>query len=255
MAKTYKAPAIRRAAEILEHLSECADPPTLSELSRGLGYGKSTVHGLLQSLESLGWVARAGNGYALGPGLLELARRAAAAGDLGALARRPMEDLAERLGEAVFVGKPRGDVVVVLDWVEGRGDLRVSSRPGMELPLFAGALGKVFLAALPREEARAALERTELPRFTDRSITDPEEFLREVDRARTLGDAVDDEEYLRGVRAVAAPVLCGGKAVAALWVAGFTSRLTDDQVVAAGALLVRAVATVSRGLFPAPATP
>ncbi|MBE0616415.1 MAG: helix-turn-helix domain-containing protein, partial [Proteobacteria bacterium] len=79
MATTYQAPAIRRAALILERLSESTQPPTLSELSRALGYGKSTVHGLLQCLESLGWVARAGNRYRVGPGLLELVRRAAVA--------------------------------------------------------------------------------------------------------------------------------------------------------------------------------
>ncbi|MBE0617250.1 MAG: IclR family transcriptional regulator C-terminal domain-containing protein, partial [Proteobacteria bacterium] len=101
-------------------------------------------------------------------------------------------------------------------------------------------------------EAMAALAGAELPRFTERSITDHGDFLREVERTRAQGYAVDDEEYLRGVRAVAAPVRYGGKAVAALWVAGFASRLTQEQLATAGALLVRAAETLSRGLATSP---
>ncbi len=255
MGTTYQAPAIRRAADLLEHLAEAAQPPTLSELSRALGVGKSSVHGLLQALEDLGWVARVGPGYGIGPGFLDLARRAAATGDLATLARPVLERLAEDLGEAAFVGVSRGETVVVLDWVEGRGDLRLSSRPGLALPRFAGALGKVFLAALPPAGARAALEGVALPRFTERSVTDPAEFLREVEATRARGYAVDDEEYLRGVRAVAAPISRGGQAVAALWVAGFATRLTDGRLARAGELLVEAAAGIGRRLTPARVPP
>jgi DNA-binding IclR family transcriptional regulator len=43
---SYKAPAIGRAITLLEHLSTCKEPPTLSELSRTLGLGKSTTLGI-----------------------------------------------------------------------------------------------------------------------------------------------------------------------------------------------------------------
>jgi len=250
MPTNYRAPAIGRAARILEHLAAAGVPPTLSQLARGLGYGKSSTHGLLQGLESLGWVARSREGYRLGPGFLDLARRVLEGGDLAARARPHMERLAEELGEAVFVGEPRGDVVVVLHAAEGRGELRLSSRPGMEIPRFAAALGKVFLASLPPEAARAALGDAPLPRFTERSITDPEHYMREVDLAWARGYALDDEEYVKGVRAVAAPVRCGAETVAALWVAGFTSRLTDARFRDAANLTVRAAEAVSRELSP-----
>ncbi len=250
MPTNYRAPAIGRAARILDYLASGGETPTLSQLSRDLGYGKSSTHGLLQGLEGLGWVARCRQGYRLGPAFLDLARKVAEAGDLATLARPHIERLAEELGEAVFVGEPRGDVVVVLGAAEGRGELRLSSRPGMEIPRHAGALGKVFLAALPADEAGAALADVTLPRFTERSITDPAHFLREVDFTRARGYALDDEEYLSGVRAVAAPVQRGAETVAALWVAGFASRLTDDRLRDAATLTVRAAEAVSHDLSP-----
>jgi len=242
----YKAPAIPRAAAILDYVSRCARPPTLSELARSLGFGKSTVHGLLRSLEGVGWLERSGSGFHIGAGLAVLASRASRVREVAALAKPFMKALSDKLGETVLIGTEQGEVMVVLDCVEGSGDMRLSSRPGMELPKFAAATGKVLLAEMPPDEAAAALAAHELPRFTKRSITDRAQFLAEVERARTVGYATDDEEYLSGVRAVAAPIRCGDRCMLALWVAGFASRLSGDRLVRAGEEVRRTAEAVSR---------
>ena len=43
------------------------------------------------------------------------------------------------------------------------------------------------------------------------------------------GYAVDDEEYIPGVRAVAAPLLFASPPPAALWVVGFTSTMDNQE--------------------------
>ena len=242
----YKAPAIPRAAAILEYVSRCARPPTLSEIARALGYGKSTVHGLLGALEAVGWLERSGSGFGIGAGLAALASRASRVREVAALARPWMEALAERLGETVLIGAEQDGVMVVLDCVEGSGEMRLSSRPGMELPKFAAATSKILLAALPPEEAAAALAGTELPRFTKRSITDPARFLDEVERTRTRGYATDDEEYLSGVKAVAAAIHCDDPCMLALWVPGFASRLSGDRLTRAGEEVRKTAEIISR---------
>lgn len=227
---TYRAPAIERAAQILWHLTECPTPPTLSDIARALGYGKSTVHGLLHTLEGMGWIENAGGGFRVGNGFLRLARRAFGLLELAEVAKPLMEQLAERIGESILLGIRRGEQVVILDWAEGSGEMRVSSRPGVTLPLLAAAVGKVFLAGMPPDEPRRFLADHALPRFTERSITDPEQFLAAVEQTREQGFATDDEEYLRGVRAVAAPIRFRNRTVAALWVVGFSSHLTEPNV-------------------------
>jgi len=242
----YKAPAIPRAAAILDYVARCARPPTLSEIARALGYGKSTVHGLLGSLQGVGWLERSGGGFRIGAGLAALASRASRVREIAAMARPWMEALAEKLGETVLIGSEQGDVMVILDCVEGTGEMRLSSRPGMELPKFAAATGKILLAQLSPADAAAALAETELPRFTKRSIIDAGQFLAEVERTRTLGYATDDEEYLSGVRAVAAAIHCGNGCMLAVWVAGFASRLAGDRLSRAGEEVRKTAEALSR---------
>ena len=74
-------------------------------------------------------------------------------------------------------------------------------------PLFAGAVGKVFLACMPEEQAAKIVKSKGLPRFTENSIVDPASYYRELKRVREKGYAIDDEEYIMGVRAVASPLM------------------------------------------------
>lgn len=251
---TYQAPAVGRAIRVLQHLSHSTLPPTLSDLARDLGYGKSTIHGILGSLEGEGWVVRVQGRYRVGPGITDLARAALGLWEVAHLARPFMERVASRVGESVFVGVPQDDQVVIRDCVTGGGEMQVTARTGVSLPLFAAATGKVVLAGLDPETARQRVGKAPLQRFTDRTITDPKMFLEELERVRVRGYATDDEEYLRGVRAVAVPVRRGTVTVGLLWVAGFVSRLTDPRMERVAAELVDAAGLVTRLVGTGPPT-
>ena len=136
--------------------------------------------------------------------------------------------------------------MLVLACADGPNEMRLSSRPGIALPLLASALGKVFLSELLDEELERFFDSQSLPRFTERSITDPDVFVQEVRRTKRRGWSVDDEEYLRGVRAVAAPIIHGDRIVAAVWCVGFVSSLTNEGMDSAGKELKDAADAVSR---------
>ncbi|MHB8763763.1 MAG: IclR family transcriptional regulator [Deferrisomatales bacterium] len=250
MPSGYSAPAIHRAAEILAVLAGRGEPVRLSELARQLGYGKSSVHGLLGALEEVGWVERVGEppGYRFGAGLVRLVRGVAGGPELLQVARPLLERLVERTGESACLGVRERDRVLILDCVEGRNELRVAARPGMTLPLLVGATGAVLLAGLPAAEARALVQGAPLVRFTERSAPTPEAFLSRVEEARARGYAVDDEEYLRGVRAVAAPVQVAGETVAALWVVGLAGSLAGETLERSVREVAEAAAAASRRL-------
>jgi IclR family acetate operon transcriptional repressor len=182
----------------------------------------------------------------MGTAILDLARKAFGLWEMDQLAQPFMEGVAERVGESVFLGVLRDEGMVILSCVEGKSEMRVTSPPGTTLPFLAAATAKIVLAGREKEEVQARLTTGPLPRFTERSIQEPERFLEEVERARRLGYGTDDEEYLRGVRAVAAPVCHGTRIVGAMWVVGFVSSLTDELVEAAGKELVQATGILSR---------
>ena len=243
----YVANAILKAARVLEELASSRGPVRLSQLSRELGMGKSSLWGILAALESLEWVKRGANGkgYTVGPGLLRLSRKAFGNRDLVEMARPLMEELAEESGESVFLGVVRGDCMVIVDVVQGRGEMRVTSPPGTKLPLMAAATAKAILAAMPRERAEEILAQGQMPKFTERSITDPWRFLEEVEKARENGYGLDDEEYLRGIRAVASAIKGPKFPVGAIWIVGFATRFTLEAAHIAGQRLARAAERIS----------
>jgi DNA-binding IclR family transcriptional regulator len=228
----YSAPSVKKAFKILQVIADSSNGLGVSELAKRLKIGKSTVHGITLALEELGVLARdpLQKKYTIGYTLLELSKGAFARMELRDVARAPMERLMEEVGETVFLGTMNGDHITILDVVESRNQLKITSPPGSRLPLLAAATGKVFLSQLEAEKARELIQKIGLHRYTTKSITDPRVFFSEVELTRKKGYALDDEEYLLGVRAVAAPVAADSLPPAAIWVVGFTSTLHDKKV-------------------------
>ena len=193
---------------------------------------KSTVHGMTSALEEVGAVMRdpQTKRYKLGFTLLEIGRSAYSQIDLETSARPIMEDLMEKTQTSVFLGILNWDHVTVLDIVESRQDLKITAPVGTTMPLFAGAVGKVFLASLDAEQAAKIVNLKGMPQFTENSIVDSELYNQELKRVRQKGYAVDDEEYILGVRAVAAPIKGLGQLKSAIWVVGFKASLDEKRM-------------------------
>ena len=230
--KRYGAPSVKKAFAILSAISSSKEGLGVSELARGLNMAKSTVHGMTAALEEVGAVMRdpRTKRYKLGFTLLEIGRSAYSQIDLETSARPIMEDLMEKTQTSVFLGILNWDHVTVLDIVESRQDLKITAPVGTTMPLFAGAVGKVFLASMDEEQAAKIVKSKGLPQFTENSIVDSELYYQELKRVKQKGYAVDDEEYILGVRAVASPIKGLGQLKSAIWVVGFKASLDEKKM-------------------------
>ncbi len=230
--ESYSAPSVKKAFRILHAVSESTERLGVSDLAKGLGIGKSTVHGITSVLEKMGILNRdpVDKKYGVGFTLLELGRKAYARVELRDLARRPMKTLMERVGETVFLGIIHDDHVTIIDVVESPNELKITSPPGTRLPLLAGAIGKAVLAEWDEQKAKELIQSLGLKRYTSKSIVEPRRFLNEVKEAKRRGCATDDQEYLAGVRAVAAVIRRPSSPLAAVWVVGFTSSLNEKKM-------------------------
>jgi DNA-binding IclR family transcriptional regulator len=246
----YQAPTVKKAFQILDLVARRDKRLTISDLSRELGISKSTVHGIAQALEGTGAVVRDNKTkrYSLGMTLFELARAVYARIDLRDVARPIMEELMRSTRQSVFLGIRSGDHVSIVDIVESAQDLKITAHIGARLALLVGATGKVFMASLAEPEAVRLIHTMQLRRDTERSITDPDRYMEEIRRARELGYALDDEEYMQGVRAVAAPVHAPGRQMSAIWVVGFTQSMKDEKMTAIAIETKRAAEVISRKL-------
>ena len=232
MSEPYQAPSVKKAFQILRLIADSVQGLGISELAKDLGISKGTVHGITTALEQLGVIKRdpETKRYSLGLTLFELGRLAYAQVDLKELARPVMEDLMEKTQESVFLGVLNGDHVTILDVVESRQDLKITSPVGTILPLFAGSTGKVFLGALREEKALEIIKSKGIPRYTEDTITDPAQYIEEIGRVRRAGYATDDGEYIMGVRAVTCPIKADRHLISAIWVVGFKASMNDQKM-------------------------
>ena len=83
---------------------------------------------------------------------------------------------------------------------------------------------------MPEIQAEKIVQSKGLPRFTDNTIVDMELYFNELRQVKENGYAVDDEEYIMGVRAVASPLIGLGQLRSAIWAVGFTANLDDKKM-------------------------
>jgi DNA-binding IclR family transcriptional regulator len=248
---TVAAPMVERAFRLLGLLSTSEEGMTLSELARAMEMSKGSIHGLLKTLEIIGAVEQTGERlYLLGPRIYELAQTSLQQAGLRRLALPAMQRLAANLGETIFLGRVEDDYVRVLESVEATSDspfLHISAPRGTRVPLLAGAIGRVVMANWPVAEREAYLRSHPLPRFTPRSITEPEHFLQAAEEAARLGVGEDHEEYLTGVNAIAAAIHGHDNTLLALlWVVGFSARLDAGKMRQAAQALQAETITISQ---------
>jgi DNA-binding IclR family transcriptional regulator len=213
---------VARGLRLLQALADEPDGLTVTELAAELGTHRAGIYRLLAPLLEARIVGRtATGGYGLGLGLVELA--SAVRPRLQEVAAAELRALAEDVGATAALTVRDGDEAVVLTVVEPRTtSMHLTYRPGLRHPVDVGAPGLAILAAgAPRPGERP-----------------------EVERARRLGYAVSSGELLLGATGVAAPVVAGGAAeaaVSAVWVG-------DRDPASAGALVVAAAERIARAL-------
>lgn len=225
------AQAVERACAVLRCFESGDAELRVSELATRTGLSVSTTHRLVRALCGAGVLLQnpVTDRYGLGPALVVLGRRAEQS--LGYDRAVPaLRALAESTGESVNLGIRAGaDVLVVLD-VPSSSPLRFAQPAGTRVPIHSSAMGKCLLAyagALEREVDALP----DLARLTDRTITERDRLVAELEAVRARGWALNDEERIAGVRAVAAPVLAGdGTAVAAVVVQAPTVRVGDGRL-------------------------
>ena len=217
--------SLERAFDLLERMADSGGEVGLSELSASSGLPLPTIHRLMRTLVACGYVRQQPNRrYALGPRLIRLGETASRL--LGTWARPYLAELVEATGETANMALLDGDEVVYVAQVPSRHSMRMFTEVGRRVLPHSTGVGKALLANLPPEQVRALLARTGMPAATERTFTDPDAFLAELERIRGLGYAIDDNEQELGVRCLAVTVP-GSPTAAAISISGPAGRVTD----------------------------
>jgi DNA-binding IclR family transcriptional regulator len=218
--------SIERAAAILRLLSGRTRRLGVVDLAGELGLPKGTVHGLLRTLQHVGFVEQdeETGKYQLGAALLHMGSSYLDGNELRTRALNWSDSLAARTHESVRIGTLHEGQVLIVHHVFRPDDSMQTLDVGALLPAHASALGKVLLADHPY--VAGELARDGLEAFTPATITEPETLERELERVRKRGWAADIGELVNGQVSCAAPIIDRrGVTVGAMGVSGPPDRL------------------------------
>ena len=198
--------SIDRAAAILRALAGGPRRLGVSELADRLGLARPTVHGILQTLQSNGFVEQdpVSDKYQLGAGLLRLGYSYLDLNELRARSVVYADRLAVRTDSAVRVGVMHGSSVMIVHHVFRPDASLQILEVGSQLPLHASALGKAILAFMP-DSVLDDLTAEALPRLTKRTAT-PRALRQQLTIIKEEGIAGERDEAVLGESSLAAPI-------------------------------------------------
>ncbi len=233
----YTIQAVAHAFDLLEEFRESGEEELgVTELASKLRLHKNNVFRLLATLESRGYVEQnpVSQNYRLGIKVLELGQAFVRQTGLLRHSDAVLRSIVEKVNETAYVTVIREGAVVYLNAVEADRTVRVVSRVGHRLPIFASACGKAQAAFWKPDqldhELREVAKKTSKA-YTPNTIVDPEKLREELRVTAARGYGLDNEEYELGVRCVAAPVFdYTGGIRGAITVSGPSSRMTEPRI-------------------------
>jgi len=242
--------SIERAAAILRLLSGRSRRLGVVEMAGQLSLPKGTVHGILRTLQSVGFVEQDHDSgkYQLGAALLHIGSSYLDANELRTRALNWADSLATQSGESVRIGTLHDGQVLIVHHVFRPDDSRQALDVGSLVPIHATALGKALLAH--HRYLLSDLERP-LTRFTPVTVTEMDRLKRELDEIGARGWASEIGELYPGVASIAAPIKDQrGLIAGAISVTGPIERLCEDDVPRAELVgyVMETARTVSREL-------
>jgi DNA-binding IclR family transcriptional regulator len=216
---------LARGLEVLDAVAEGAT--TLVELASAIGLTRSTTHRLAATLVERRYLDFSrGDGYTLGPKLLELGYITGRRMDLPRVAREHLESLAAATGDTVHLGVLDGARALYLDKIPGNRRVEISSRIGERQPLRSTGLGKALILDDDEKQWREYYDHE--ARLGNGYDVPLEVWLKRMREYAAQGYAFDLEENEDRIRCVASPVRgVAGDIVGAISVSSAAQYMDD----------------------------
>ncbi|OOF66344.1 IclR family transcriptional regulator [Rodentibacter sp. Ppn85] len=201
-----------RGLRVLEILSNFPNGCPLAKLAEIAELNKSTVHRLLQGLQSEEYVqtANSNGSYRLTTKCLNLGHKVLSSLNIIHIAAPHLEKLNLTLGETVNFSKREGERAIMIYKLEPTmGMIRTRAYIGQHLQLYCSAMGKIYLAYDKKNnylDEYWSSHQDVIRKLTHNTVTELEEMRKELADIRRKQYAMDKEENELGVVCLACPI-------------------------------------------------
>lgn len=243
--------SVERALAVLEAVSQRAGGMSNSEISQRLKIPKSSASYILRALEHGGYLRRGREDgrYHIGLAVVSLSHRALAGLDIREMALPVLRQLVEASHLTAHLAIMDHGRAVYIEKVEAPSFVKMDTWLGRRVDVHSTSVGKALLAHLPDAEVQELVADRSLTQHTPQTINTLPKLLRELEKVREQGYALDEEENSVGVRCVAAPVFNNdGRVEASLGVTGIVSQFERAAVPRMAELVKSAARKLSQQL-------
>jgi DNA-binding IclR family transcriptional regulator len=231
---------VDRTLDIFEAFAEAKKPLSLSEIARMIDSPVSSCHALLRTLQKSGFL------YALDVRrryyptrrLFEVSSTIVAHDPMGERLTSVLRKLQDETGETILLGQRQDKQIIYLQVLESPQVIRYAAAVGAIKPLPSTAIGKALLGEMNDEDLAGLLAELVHPQVTESTITNPEQLLADIQRARKRGYFVTRGENIPDVMAIARTCSVDGEQLA-IAVAGPMHRL-EPKLARIGEALIEA---------------
>nr|WP_281352367.1 IclR family transcriptional regulator [Phytoactinopolyspora alkaliphila] len=171
--------------------------------------------------------------------------------DLRQFAAEHLRQLQQQTGHTVHLAQLTGDEIIYIDKVDSPAfdAVKLPSRVGRAVSIYASAVGKVILAHVSCEERDRLLAHVEFKQHTDTTLADRESLEAELTRVSERGWATDNGEHDAYVMCVAVPIRDSrGQVIAAVSITAIEVIATLDQLKEKLPLLLNTATLISKEL-------
>lgn len=227
--------ALERGLAVIAAFDTARRRLSMAEVATLCGITRAAARRYLLTLETLGFVVKERNMYALTAKTLRLGQSYMYSSRLPRLVDPELQRLAREARQASSAGVLDGDDVICIAAIMAGPMVSSTLQPGTRVPAYCSANGRVLLAALSPEALDAWLRRQPLPARTPHTLTDHDALRAEIQRVRARGHALVDQEFELGLRTVAVPLRnFKGEVVAAVNLSAHASRLRMEELAERG---------------------
>ena len=224
-----------RSLRLLALVAAAEHPLALADLAQHLALPKTTAHRLCMQLLDSGHLVRDVDerSYSAGPALRQLAFDTLNHGHTRSLRHEVLDELVREVGETCNFTTLDGARVLYLDRVEAPWPWRLTLDVGTHVPLHCTASGKLFLAYMPAAQREQLITELPKPKLTAHTLSTARALRSECLAIAQQGHALDREEFIAGLIALAVPVRSAqGGVRAAVAVHAPTARLSVTEALA-----------------------
>lgn len=223
--------ALEKGLAVIECFDAGHDRLTIADVARATDLSRAAARRCLLTLTSIGYAEFDGKFFRLTPRVLRLGYAWLSSTALPKLVQPFLERLSEETHESSSASLLDGHEIVYIARSAQRRIMSVGLSVGSRLPAFCTSMGRVLLAALDPEEARARILAGKPAALTPHTVTEIGKLMEILAKVRAEGHAIVDQELELGLVSLAMPLVNGrGQVAAAFNLSVQSQRVAGDEI-------------------------